>query len=438
MLFMRPLIAACFGLLLASPAWTQRPSAPRPGEELVDRVVAVVGDTVLLLSEVQTEIQRLQAAGQPTPEDPAGRDAFAREIVENRIRELILIQAARREGITVDDAEVTAQVEQQIGEVRQRFGSETALASALAESGLTVEQYRATLTQQARDAALTQRLFQQRLAGAARPAVTEAEIASFFQAQRGALGARPATVSFEQVIVRPEPSAEARAAARSTAEDVLRQLGAGGDFAVLARRFSADTGSGERGGELGWFRRGQMVRPFENAVYAMRPGETSGLVETEFGFHIIRLERIRAGERQARHILIRAEITEADQARARARADSVATALRGGASVPNLAERYGTPVDQRGGERVPLERLPPAYTTAFATASPGSIVGPFEIVPAPGSSAWAVARLGARQAAGEYTLDDVREQVRGRIQEQKMITEMVAELRRSMHVDVQL
>jgi peptidyl-prolyl cis-trans isomerase SurA len=268
--------------------------------------------------------------------------------------------------------------------------------------------------------------------------VTEAEIASFFQAQRGALGERPATVSFEQVIVRPEPSAEARAAARSTAEDVLRQLGAGGDFAVLARRFSADTGSGERGGELGWFRRGQMVRPFENAVYAMRPGETSGLVETEFGFHIIRLERIRAGERQARHILIRAEITEADQARARARADSVATALRGGASVPNLAERYGTPVDQRGGERVPLERLPPAYTTAFATASPGSVVGPFEIVPAPGSSAWAVARLGARQAAGEYTLDDVREQVRGRIQEQKMITQMVAELRRSMHVDVQL
>lgn len=435
---MRLFIAACFGLLLAPPAFGQRPPAPRAGDELVDRVVAVVGDTVLLLSEVQAEIQRLQAAGQPVPQDPAGRDAFAREVVEARVRDLVLIQAARREGISVEDADVAAQVEQQIGEVRQRFGGEAGLIAALGESGLTLEQYRATLTQQARDAGLTQRFFQQRLASAPRPAVTDAEIASFFQAQRASLGQRPATVSFEQVIIKPEASAEARAAARKTAEDVLRQLGTGGDFAVLARRFSADKGSGERGGELGWFRRGQMVRPFENAVYAMRPGETSGIVETEFGFHIIRLDRIRAGERQARHILIRPEITEADQSRARARADSVAAAVRGGASISTLAERYGTPAAERGGDRIPLERLPPAYVTAFGTAAQGSLVGPFQVAPTPDASAWAVARLTARQAAGEYTLDDVREQVQARIQEQKMITQLVAELRRSMYVDVQL
>lgn len=404
----------------------------------MDRVVAAVGDTVLLLSEVQAELQRLRAAGQPVPQDPAGQEALAREIVEDRVRDLVLIQAARDAGITVDDNDVAPQVDQQINEVRQRFGSETALTAALAESGLTLDQYRATLLEQARSAALTQRFFQQRLASGARPAVTEAEIASFFQSQSASLGQRPATASFEQVIIKPEPSAEARAATRKTAEDVLQQLNTGADFAVLARRFSDDKASGERGGELGWFRRGQMVRPFEQVAYALRPGQTSGIVETEFGFHIIRLEKVRAGERQARHILIRPEITEADEARARARADSVAAAVRSGTPIATLAERYQTPADQRTAERVPLERLPPAYVAALEGATTGAVVGPFEVTPGPDASAWAVARVTGRQEAGAYTLDDVREQIRSRLQEQKMITALVEDLRRSMFVDVQL
>ena len=435
---MRFLTAALAGSLLAAPALAQQPAPPSPDVDLVDRVVAVVGDTVLLLSEVQTEMQRLQAAGQPIPRDPAGQEAFAREIIEARIRDMVLIEAARNAGIAVDDAEIAADVDQDIAQVRQRFGSEPALIAALAESGLTLEEYRANLTRQYRDRALTQRLFQQRLASAARPTVTEAEIAQFFESQRGELGERPATVSFEQVIIEPEPSDSARAAARREAEDVLRQLAAGGDFEVLARRFSDDPASGERGGDLGWFRRGMMVPPFENTVYSMRPGQTSGIVETDFGFHIIRLEKTRQGERQARHILIRPEITEADRARARERADSVAQAVRAGTSIATLAQRYDTPADQRSVDRAPVDRLPPAYSGVFADAAEGAIVGPFEIPAGPGVSGWAVAHLTRRQPAGAYALEDVREQVRSRLQEQKLIEQLVSDLRGSMFVDVQL
>ncbi len=102
---------------------------------------------------------------------------------------------------------------------------------------------------------------------------------------------------------------------RARAEDVLGRLRAGENFDALAKQFSADSSNRDRGGDLGWFGRGQMVPPFEDAAFALRPGELSGLVETQFGFHIIKVEERRTGtstrgtsieEVRARHILISA------------------------------------------------------------------------------------------------------------------------------------
>ncbi|HEX8692789.1 MAG TPA: peptidylprolyl isomerase [Longimicrobium sp.] len=419
---------------LATPALAQQPA--QPGEQVWDRVVAVVGDTSLLYSDILIELEAMQAQGQQLPTDPAQRAALIRDLVQRRVDDLMLLEAARAEGTSVDATEVVTAVERQINQVQQQFGSEEAFRQALARSGRTLEEYRQTLTQQFTDQTMVQRYIGQRLQKMAAPPVGEEEIRAFFEEQKGRLGQRPATVSLQQAIIKPQPSDSAKAAARRKAMEVLEELRKGGDFEVLARRHSQDP-SASQGGMLGWFRQGQMVRPFEMVAYAMRPGDVSGIVETEYGFHIIKLEKVRGPERQARHILIRPEVTPADVERARARADSVATAARGGASLVEMAERYGTPADQRVARDVVLERLPAPYGTAVGAAAPGTVVGPFELAEGAGTS-FVVAKVTERHEAGEYTLDDVREQVRSRLVQQKQVERLLEELRGRTHVQVSL
>ncbi|MBW3572719.1 MAG: peptidylprolyl isomerase, partial [Gemmatimonadetes bacterium] len=268
------------------------------------------------------------------------------------------------------------------------------------------------------------------------PAVTDAEIRAFFEANRARFGTRPASVTFQQVLVRPLPSDSARAAAMRTATKVLTELGQGADFEVLARRFGMD-GRRERGGDLGWFRQGQMVREFDRAVFNMRPGQTSGIVETEFGFHVIKLEKVRGPERQARHILIRPEITQADIDAARQRADSVATAIRGGAQAQELAARYKTPDALRFQQNVPLDQLPPAYQTALEGAVAGTVVGPLRVEGGP-TPAFAVVRVTGRQSSGEYTVEEQRERIRELMRDQRQMQRLLEELRRDMYVSIDL
>jgi parvulin-like peptidyl-prolyl isomerase len=101
----------------------------------------------------------------------------------------------------------------------------------------------------------------------------------------------------------------ARAKAKTQADDLLAQVRKGGDFADLAKKFSQDTGSAPNGGDLGFFSKGQMVPAFEAAAFALKPGQTSGVVETAFGYHIIRVSETKAG-RDLGYDEVKAQIEE--------------------------------------------------------------------------------------------------------------------------------
>lgn len=431
---MRVLVPLVLGFVLAGPLAAQ---AANPPESLVDRIVAVVGDSVVLASDIQEQLLRLQASGQKIPTDSDALNKLRRQTLNPLVNQLLLVQAALQDSVVVDDADVNSEVDAEVQHRQQSVGGPAAFRAALARSGLTEVEFHNMLRKDVRQNMLVQRYLAKVQRDRNPPPVTVDEMRQYLDERRSSLGKRPATVSFDQVVVSPQPTDSARKAALAKARDILTQLRHGADFAELARHYSQDAGSAQQGGELGWFRPGQMVPAFERAAYALKPGQISGIVETPFGFHIIKLEKARGPERQARHILIKPEITPADMDSAKARADSVVSLAQQGVTMDSLETRFG---DQNEDKRVGpalQESLPEPYKTELASAKQGDIVGPFQITTR-GQERWAVVKVTQLEASGTYSLDDqqVRQQVRKQLEQQKLIDELIKELRAKTYIDI--
>jgi len=417
-----------------------------PTTEVVDRVVAVVGDSAILQSELTEEVFRILAqSGQGMPDDPVVQERLYREALDSRINELLILQAAVRDAIVVEDAAVQQRVEQRLNQQKQAFGGEAALERALREQGFTLASYKEELERQVRRQGLFERYLQKVQRERRPPPVTESRVREFFDAQKDRLGDRPAMISFQQVIVAPRASDSARAVARSRAEKVLEEIKAGTDFVELARRYTEEPGGRERGGDLGWFRRGQMVPEFERAAFALPPGGISGIVETSFGFHIIKVEKVKGAERQARHILIIPEMTPGDVARTEAVAREVAEKLNAGTPIDTLVNQYGDLSLQGPGGvlpprvgPIPVDQLPGPYAAALANARPGTVLEPFRLPNERGADNWVVVKVTEATEKGPYRWEDpwVRDLIRKRLEEQLLMEEVVRELRQRTHVEV--
>jgi peptidyl-prolyl cis-trans isomerase SurA len=432
---MKPSLTVVVALLILAPGGLRAQGAI--DADLVDRVVAVVGDSVILESDVQEQIERRRAFGESIPSEQAELAVLKREELEGLVNEMLLLQAAQRDSIIIAPEDIQSQVAAAVAEQERRFGSRAAFEQALQREGLTLEQYRRTVERGVHRSGLQRQWIASVQRTRRPPPVSDDEIRSFFQLRGHELGSRPETVEFDQIVLGPRPSEEARAAALAEANEIRARLVAGEDFTQLARRHSADPGSRERGGELGWFRRGRMVPEFDRVAFALRAGEISEVVETSFGFHIIRVDRVRGAERQARHILIRPEITAAEEARTQERAAEAAASLRQGASVDSLRQRFrhDPSAQERIGPAIP-DSLPAPYDAQLRGVAPGQVVGPFRL-PGP-TETYAVARVLNVTAAGEYTLEDreLREQIRRYLQQEKLMEEIVGELRRRTYIEI--
>ncbi len=406
--------------------------------DVVDQVVAIVGDSAVLATQIQEDIQRMGLQGQELPQDPAGQEALFRELLQRSIDRLLVLQAAAGDTLlTVDEERVSTVVEQEITRRTEAFGGQAALQEALSGEGLSLAAYRDILAQDVRQEQMQQMFMQRQLQGAPPVVVTEEEVLEAFENARGSLQERPRTLTFHQVVVRPESSDSALDATREQAEALLDSVRAGADFAELAERYSQDPGSAQNGGDLGWFRRGQMVRSFEDAAFALRDGQVSAPVQSEFGFHIIKVERSRQGERRGRHILLVPEVSQTDQERARTRAQDLAEQVRQGADIAALYEEYSDPEvpDSLTVTYEQLGELPPGYDQ-LTSAAEGEVVGPLEYEAGAGQVRFAVVEVEEIREAGAYTLPDVREQLEAQITRQRQIESILERLRARTYIEI--
>jgi peptidyl-prolyl cis-trans isomerase SurA len=436
-------LAALLAIPLAGAAQTDSIATPPPsqGGELLAWIVAVVGDSIITRGDLEEGFE-IWKAGENQGREPSAeqRQQILNQVLESRINSLLLLQAAQRDTtIIVSSDEVDRNVEQQIAQIQQQqYGSAAALEAALRREGLSMQEYREAIANRVRREMYIGQYRQRVRQTRKPPPVTDEEIRELFEeaASVGQVPMMPPSITFEQIVVPIEPSAEALVTAKAKADSVLGLvLENPDDFAALARRFSEDPGSKDQGGDLGWFRRGQgFVREFEQAAYRLRQGEISPPIKTYVGYHIIRIERIRGSERQARHILIRPEVTDADIERARLRADTVLEKMRAGVRLDTLKRQYGDEDELSRVGPFPRDSLEGGYAQALAGASRGDIVGPFRI-DGPVVK-WGVARVLEIQEARQGTVADYHDYLERTIAGEKLEEEILRELRRRTHVDI--
>jgi peptidyl-prolyl cis-trans isomerase SurA len=406
----------------------------------VDRVVAVVGSQVVLWSDVMNSINQQRAAGLQLPPDSAGQAALAKDALNALVDEEILVQKAHLMKIEVTPDEVNRSVDDQARRVRQQFQTDEEYRTELRNAGFgTPEEYRRTLYEQFYRRALQQRVFEELRKTAVGRNVSDAEINEAFDKNKAALQGAPATVTFRQVVVAPKASAESKKRAKAKADSLLAEVRRGGDFEQIAKRESMDPASKPQGGDLGWNRRGAMVPEFERVMFALNPGQISGVFETAFGYHIVKVDRVQAAEVKARHILISPTIDSADVAAARQEAQLVATQLRNGAAFDSVVAKHHDPAEEKGIlQPFVRDSLPVSYGTALAGKKAGEVTEPFELVSPRGASKWAVVQVVTVNEAGQFDEAEVKNRIRAQLIAEKATRSLLDDLRRQTYVAIKL
>ena len=426
-----------------APATAPAAAAQAPARDKVAGIVAVVGDSIIttafMADAYSRRIAELQQNKLPIPMNEADARSLQDTLLNQHIADLVILQAiARDTTYKVNEETLQSAVEAEFSKVQADAGGPVAFATRLRENGLTAQSYRTLIGNRMRTTELY-RQFKDRMSQLRPPPkASQKEIEAFFPEWQAARGPRPAMVSFQQVVVRVQPSDSALSRAKAKADSLYQIILKDREkFDELARRHSEDAGTKEKGGEFGWFVEDEVAKEFGRAAFAAPVGALIPPVRTQFGYHIIEVERHRGNQVQARHILISAAITPDDIARTQARADSAAAKLRAGTDIQDVIKQFGDAQEDVNVNDVDPVAVRENFGIDLTAASKGDIVGPASSAPGPGQL-FTIARVTETSAAGNWSLNDpgVRDAIRTHLESQKLLDEVVAELKRDTYIQI--
>ena len=274
----RPVIKTIMVLTLilgSALAWAAEKKAP------ADKVAVVNGVTISKDTydrELDFFVRRAAPGGQQIPDVQMAQ--MKSEVLESLIDRELLFQESKKKGIQVKSDAVSDQLQK----IQQRYPNKEEFQKLLSNMGLTESDVQAQIErgmaiQKLIDKEVTEKI-----------KVSDEETKAFYD-KNPQLFQQPEQIKASHILIKVQADAPAdqKAEARKKIEDVQQKVKKGEDFATLAKTYSEGP-SGPKGGDLGYFRRGQMVKPFEEAAFSLKPDETSEIVETQFGYHLIKVD----------------------------------------------------------------------------------------------------------------------------------------------------
>ena len=273
--YFRALVTTLALLLLASP--TLLADQKEPSKD----TVAVVNGVEISRADFDAEISRArqQFAGMGQPISGERLSEIKKDVLENLIGRELLYQTSQKHGIKVDEAAIN----NQLAMLKKRFPSEAEFNKVLSKNNLSEAAMRAQLERNTAIKEFIDKQFVQKVT------ISDKESKAYYESNPD-LFKQPEQVQASHILIKIDSKADEsqKAQARKKIEKIQKRLQKGEDFAALAKEFS-QCPSNAKGGDLGYFHRGQMVPPFEQVAFALQPGAVSDIVETKFGYHLIKV-----------------------------------------------------------------------------------------------------------------------------------------------------
>ena len=287
--------------------------------QTIDRVEAIIGDEILLSSEIET--QYLQYLSQGNVESLS----IKCEIIEDLLFQKLLVNQANVDSVEISDEEVRSEINKRINYFESQLGSISKVENYF---GKSIVEIKNELTEIVKDQFLAQRV-QSSISNDI--SITPSEVRSFFRKLPAEeIPEIPTKLELIQIIINPIISQAQKDKLRERLNVFRDRVYNGEDFQMLATLYSDDPVSASKGGELGFVNRGDLVPEFERAAFRLRQGEISEVIESKFGFHIIQLIERRGDQINVRHILLRPKVSATSLNDAKVKIEKIADEIKSG------------------------------------------------------------------------------------------------------------
>ena len=407
---------------------------PSMSQEVIDGIVAIVGDEIILRTEL-LQVAQLYAAQQGINplSQPEAFEELKKVSLESLIDQKVLLARAEEDTITVEDQQLEAELEARIQEFVRQLGSRERVEAYF---GSPIKKIKKDYREEVRKNLIIQTLQQKKLSNVQ---ISRREVEAFFESKGDSLPEVRPMVKLRHILLEIRPGEDARKDAVARIREVQERLRQGEDFEELARQYSEDSGTADRGGALGFVERGTLFQSFEEAAFQLQPGEVSAIVETPVGLHLIQMVEKRGDKASLRHILVRLDTGSRDAEEIRERITDIRERAAAGEDFGELAKEYSEDLStkEEGGDLgwLPVEEFQiQAFREVADTLQVDEISQPFQT-----QFGYHIVMLEGRRPARKLSLEEDWEQIKEwawNVKRQGVMKEWIQEIRRDIYIEI--